>query len=191
MPTTGSVSRWIRRLEARDAAALQGLWEKYFEQLVRVARQQLAGSKGLGADEEDVALSAFKSFFLAAGRGKFPKLSDRDDLWQILVMLTRRKIVNLLKHERARKRGGGQARWTLDDFAELVHHAPRPDFAAQLAEEYRRLLDRLADPALQEIAIWKMEGRTNKEIAERLDRTVATVERRLRLIRTIWQEKLL
>ncbi len=58
-----------------------------------------------GADEEDIALSAFKSFHRRVRRGDFPRLDDRDDLWVQLVTLTRQKIVDLRRRERALKRG--------------------------------------------------------------------------------------
>jgi DNA-directed RNA polymerase specialized sigma24 family protein len=188
MSTTGSVSRWIRGLEAGDAVALQRIWERYFERLIRRARRQLPRTKRLRADEEDVVLGAFNSFFLAARSGRFPKLKDRNDLWQILVMLTHRKAVNLIKEENADKRPGKLVRWTLDDFSEFVQQDPTPAFAAEVAEEYRKLLGQLQNPVLENIAILKMEGYTNKEIAVRLGRSVATVELKLRLIRKIWHE---
>jgi DNA-directed RNA polymerase specialized sigma24 family protein len=187
--TTGSVSRWIRGLEAGDAAALQSLWERYFVRLVALARGKLPVVKRLHEDEEDVALSAFNSFFSAARRGKFPRLIDRDDLWQILVMLTHRKAVNLLNRENRDKAGGKLVRWSLDDFSWLIHQRPDPAFAAELTEEYRKLLDRLDDPLLRDIAIWKMEGHTNAEIADRLGLAVVSVERKLRRIRAIWQSE--
>lgn len=59
------------------------------------------------ANEEDVALSAFASFCRAAEQGRFPSLSDRDDLWKLLVVLTARKAVDLKRHEGRAKRGGG------------------------------------------------------------------------------------
>jgi hypothetical protein len=60
---------------------------------------------------------------------------------------------------------------------------------AIMAEEYQRLLERLADPDLQALAVAKMEGYTNEEIAERFDCSVRTIERRLRLIRKKWQQE--
>ena len=38
------------------------------------------------------------------------RLDDRGDLWQVLVMLTKRKAIGLLRREQAAKRGGGQVR---------------------------------------------------------------------------------
>jgi hypothetical protein len=59
------------------------------------------------ADEEDVALSAFDSFCRGAEKGRFPRLQDCDDLWQLLFMITTRKAADLVEHERRQKRGGG------------------------------------------------------------------------------------
>ena len=55
------------------------------------------------------------------------------------------------------------------------------------AEEYRRLLDRLGDEALRQVAIDRLEGYTNDEIASRLGCARRTVARRLDLIRKIWE----
>ena len=46
-----------------------------------------------------------------------------------------------------------------------------------MAEEYRRLLDRLNDTQLQAIALWKVEGYTNEEIATRLGVSFRIVRR--------------
>src|SRR6516165_10866377 len=104
----GSVTCWITQLKAGERAAAQPLWEGYFRQLVARARRQLQGVPLRAADEEDVALSAFDSFCRAAENGRFPDLSDRDDLWQLLLLLTDRKAIDLARRERSGKRGGGK-----------------------------------------------------------------------------------
>ena len=73
--------------------------------------------------------------------------------------------------------------------AEVIGHAPTPEFAAMMAEECQRLLERLDDPELAALALAKLEGYTNKEIAKRLGCSVRTVERQLRLIRKKWQQE--
>src|SRR5262249_15487625 len=105
--TVGSVTLWIEQLKAGNPAAAQPLWQDYFRRLVGVARTRLRGAPRRAADEEDVALSAFDSFCRGAARGRFPRLADRDDLWQLLVLIRERKAVDLVQHERRRKRGGG------------------------------------------------------------------------------------
>jgi DNA-directed RNA polymerase specialized sigma24 family protein len=200
MSSLGSVSDWVRGLQAGDHAAAQKLWERYFQQLVRLARTKLGDTPRGAADEEDVALSAFDSFCRGAEHGRFPQLSDRHDLWRLLVVITARKAVDLARHERRQKRSGsainpscqpraasaGAAEAHLDQLAALE---PTPDFAAQVAEECERLLWSLQDAGLRSVALWKMEGYTNAEIAEKLDCGLRSVERKLRLIRSTWERE--
>jgi DNA-directed RNA polymerase specialized sigma24 family protein len=199
MPDKGSVSLWIDRLKGGEGEAAQLLWERYFAHLVVRARAQLRGAPRQAADEEDVALSAFDSFCRGAEQGRFPRLDDRDDLWQLLMLLTVRKAINHRQHERRHKRGGGRVQHASalagadaggdDVFAGLVGDEPTPEFATQLAEECRRLLDGLGDEGLRAVALAKMEGYTNAEIAGRLGCVVTTVERRLKSIRRLWNEE--
>ena len=70
---------------------------------------------------------------------------------------------------------------------DLGGREPDPAFAAEVAEECEKLLATLADSDLRLIAVRKMEGYTNKEIAEELGCSLVTVERRLRLIRLEWE----
>jgi DNA-directed RNA polymerase specialized sigma24 family protein len=201
MPSEGSVTTWIGRLQAGDHAAAQPLWERYFLRLVGLARKKLGDAPRRAADEEDVALSAFDSFCRGAGGGRYPQLSDRDDLWRLLVMLTAHKALDLVRHEHSQKRGGGAV---LDEGAfaapadsagaargleQIVGAEPTPEFAAQVAEEYRLRLEQLGDDELRTIAVAKMEGHSNEAIAARLGCAVSTVERRLALIRRTWEEE--
>jgi hypothetical protein len=78
----GSVTHWLAHLKAGDPAAAKALWDGYFARLVELARTRLRAGARAAADEEDVALSAFDSFYRGAGEGRFPRLDDRDDLWR-------------------------------------------------------------------------------------------------------------
>jgi hypothetical protein len=87
----GSVTRWIDALRAGVDEAAGQLWRRYFESLVRLARSKLRAQAKAAADEEDVALSAFDSFYAGMARGRYPDLADRDDLWRLLVTIAARK----------------------------------------------------------------------------------------------------
>ncbi len=190
MSDAASVTIWIHKLRAGNSQAAQKLWQGYFHRLVALARGKLRTMPRRGADEEDIALSAFDSFFRGVERGRFPQLDDRDDLWQVLLMITERKAFDLLEHEGRQKRD-----WRRDQSGDapsgnmdLAGREPDPAFAAQVAEECEKLLAELADSDLRLIAVRKMEGYTNKEIAGELGCSLARVERRLRLIRLEWAE---
>jgi DNA-directed RNA polymerase specialized sigma24 family protein len=193
------VTEWIGRLVEGDPTAAQALWERYFHLLVARARRKLAGTPRVAADEEDVALSAFDSFCRAAREGRFPRLDDRDDLWRLLLLLTDRKAINQRRHATRQRRGGGKV---LDEGAlspadsaagspltRMASPEPTPEFAATMAETWRRLFGLLRDPELEQVALLKMDGYSLEEIAARLGCVPRTVRRRLQLIRHIWERE--
>jgi DNA-directed RNA polymerase specialized sigma24 family protein len=195
MTSSRSVTQLLGQLKAGDHAAAGPLWERYRRQLLRLARKRLQGSPRRAADEEDVALSAFFSFCRGAERGQFQELLDRDDLEQLLLVITTRKALRQLNYERRQKRGGGQAEPGAEAEGPLaLEQIPArefpPELAAQMAEECQRLLDGLGDPQLRLIALWKLEGDTADEIAAKLGRAPRTIERKLQRIRSLWEKEI-
>jgi DNA-directed RNA polymerase specialized sigma24 family protein len=187
-----SISRWIRGLKQGDERAAQRLWDRYFRRLAGLARVRLGATPRRAADEEDVALSVFDSLCRGAMRGQFPQLSDRQNLWALLLVLTARKVCDYLAFERRKKRGGGRAAAFSehDDQRALntvLSRGPTPEVAAILEEESQRLLNRL-DGDLRRIALGKMEGHSNRELASQLNCGLRTIERRLEIIRRTWTE---
>jgi RNA polymerase sigma factor (sigma-70 family) len=187
-----SISLWIQQLKVGDADAAQPLWERYYDRLVGLARKKLGDLPRRATDEEDVVQSAFNSFFRRVREGKFPKLSDRDDLWRLLIVITARKAINQRVHQHRGKRGKGKIRDEAalggidgpdNALAEIVGAEPTPEFAAQVAEELQRIVDSLPDPTHRSIAMWKFEGWNNPEIARHLGCSLSAVERKLRMIR--------
>jgi DNA-directed RNA polymerase specialized sigma24 family protein len=164
--------------------------------MVALARTKLQGAGRREEDEEDIALSAFDSFCQGAMRSRFPQLTDRDDLWHLLVVITARKALDLLERQGRSKRGGGRVRGEsalLDPadpsnggIEQVVGDEPTPQLVMAMAEQCQRLLDKLGDDRLRQVAVWKMEGYTNEEIAARLGYSLAAVERWLRIIRKSW-----
>lgn len=195
MSVDPSPSIWLQKLREGDSIAAQRLWEAYFQKLVEIARRKLRGRVRLVGDEEDVALSAFKSFYRGIEGGRFPDLNDRGDLWNLLVTITVHKAIHLVRYENREKRGGGR-RVVINDHAnssanllqQLADAEPTPEIAVQVAEEAERLINCLPNPDLVELALLKMEGYTNNEIAKRWQKDERTVERKLNLIRKIWEK---
>jgi DNA-directed RNA polymerase specialized sigma24 family protein len=194
MTTSASVTYWIDHLKAGDPAVARPLWERYFHRLVALAHARLRGAPCGAADQEDVALSAFASFCRGARDGRFPDLFDRDDLWALLVTIAARKAADLIAREHRQKRGGGKVRGESalgppegGGLDAVEGGEPTPELAAEAADEFRRLLALLPDEECRQVAVGKLEGRTNAEIAAQLPCARATVERRLGLIRRLWE----
>lgn len=185
------VTAWLRKLEAGHDLAAQRLWDVFFDRLVRLAqnRMQIGGCRV--ADAEDVALSAFASFCRGVANRRFPELSDRHGLWRLLVSITIHKLLHLHRDQHRLKRGGEFR--ALESHPEtgrsavenLISREPTPEFAAELSEQYARLLKALDSEELSQLAAWKLEGFTNDEIAAKSGRTTRTIERKLNLIRKI------
>lgn len=194
MPDNGSVTTWLAALRNGDSTAAQRCWEVYFDRLVRLARAKLAAKRRTLQDPEDIALSALKSFCLAAERGRFPKLNDRHDLWQILVMLTARKTIDALRYENPRPnpaplpdRNGSEssAARSIDD---IIGIEPTPGLIVEIAENCERLRAILPDDLCRQIVDLKLQEFTNQEIAAQVNKSLATVERKLALARRLWEE---
>ena len=146
MASHGSVSHWISALKDGDSAAAQPLWERYYRQLLALARKKLRSTSRRAADEEDVVQNAFHSFFRAVDQGRFPQLDDRDSLWRLLVVITANKALKQLAYSHRQKRGGGTAEGSMgiypigpsDEAAlvEFVGAEPTPDFSTCSASRH-------------------------------------------------------
>lgn len=200
MTSPQSVTLWLEQLKAGDSAATQRLWESYFQRMVELARRKLEGAPRAVADEEDVALSAFKSFCLGVQNGRFSQLLDSDNLWPLLMAITAHKSVDLIRAQNRQKRGGtGQPADPSSKtpllppvpLSEILSRDPDPQFTAELSENLHRLLQRLdatGDEDLRRIAMLKMQGHSSAEVAQELDCVVRTVERKLQLIARLWEK---
>ena len=117
----------------------------------------------------------------------------------MLVAITAHKGVDQIRHENRKKRrvtspsdasplphNGGEP------ISKIISDQPTPEFAAQMAEQLEMLLKRLDgadDPDLKQIALAKMLGESTADIATRLGCVRRTVERKLLLIRRLWERE--
>lgn len=198
MSSAGSVTQWIDTLRQGDSESARRLWERYFGRLTTLAARKLQGNPRRAADEEDVALSALASLCRGLERGQFERLRDRNDLWQLLASITVHKALDRVKSERRVKRGRGVV---LDEAAlaaerggsspleELLDRAMAPEAALAAAEECQRLLRLLDDAELQQVAVLRVEGYSNADIAQRFGCSRRRIERKVRLIRCLWEEE--
>jgi RNA polymerase sigma factor (sigma-70 family) len=193
MPETNNVSHWIERVKDGDSAAANRIWQHYFDRLVRSVRRRLHGQNRAVSDEEDIVLSVFDSFYAAAEKGRFPDLSDRDDLWRLLLRMSARKVIDKSRHDRRQRRGGGVKIHLLggDDktIIEAIGNEPSPEMVLMMQESVEHFFSHLRVGHLQELAVAKLEGYSNAELAQRFGCSERTIERRLHLIREKCQQE--
>jgi DNA-directed RNA polymerase specialized sigma24 family protein len=193
---TQNFAEWLTCLRKQDEEAARLLWEAYFGRLVEIARRRLPANFRTAADEEDVAVSVFRTFVRRVARGDFPNLLDEECLWALLIRLIRCKTANLIRWETREKRDVSRTQRVStiesNSGSDQLSTAADPDLRSALvtewAEESNRLLGLLPD-TLRDIALWKLDGVKTKEIASKLNLDVSSVNRKLKLIRTILQEQ--
>ena len=197
MVDSDNVSHWIQLVKDGDSVATNQIWKHYFDRLVRAVRNRLYGQNRAVSDEEDIVLSVFESFYGAAEQGRFPDLADRDDLWQLLLTMSARKVVDKRRHDQRQRRGGDIKRYSLQGdtedstIIEAIGTDPSPEMVLMMQESVEQLFSHLGVGQLQELAGAKLEGCSNAEIAARFGCSERTIERRLHLIREKLQQELI
>ncbi|HUP81396.1 MAG TPA: ECF-type sigma factor, partial [Pirellula sp.] len=176
-----------------DEEAARLLWDRFFAQLITLTRSRLQTSSRAMSDEEDIVLSAMKSFCMGMRNGRFPELSNRESLWRLLLTITLRKIADKQNYDRRGKRDVEKQQLNsssdADEYAAVnsfVSREPNPEIAAECAEQISRLLESLENEDLKKVAIMKMEGYTNIDVANNIRCSLTSIERKLRTIRSIW-----
>lgn len=190
------VSQWIEQLSASEPLAAQRLWEHFCKRLMSYARGRLKAATRRVYDEEDAAVSAFRSLCRGIESQKFPNVADRDNLWALLLVIASRKIMNRNRYNDQQCRNGGQ---TISESVQenvdgrnpletVSAREPSPELSAEVADLSEYLLHLLPEPDLKRLVLLKLEGHTNEEAAELMSVTRRTVHRKLERIRRVWLE---
>ena len=171
---------------AGNQDATEELFNRYVDQLIRFARQRLAPKLARRIDPEDVVQSAYRSFFTAAGRGRFV-LERSGDLWRLLVGITLHKLHRQIERNTAAKRDVSKERGLAEEGSlnfspDALSREPSPDDVVALADEIE-LIMRGLEPLHREMVQLRLQGYLVEEIAAQTQRTQRTVLRVLERIK--------
>lgn len=195
---SGDLTQRIAAEQGIDDETAAAIWDAYFGKLVDYARRKMASLPRRAVDEEDVALSALNSFFNGVNEGRFsPK--GNDELWKLLATITVRKATAQQRKHFTQKRGGGAIRGESVflnrrqsdkeggfGLEQVLDDKNIPGLSVQLMRTVEEMLGQLEGDDLRQVALLRLEGHTTAEIACKLDRSTATIKRRLQRIREIW-----
>lgn len=195
-PESSQITVWLRSFEQGNQLAAQKLWDCYFQQIFAFAEKRTRGKFQAKVDPEGIAASVFKSLWRGAQDGRLGTVADRNELRALLLSIAKQKVIDRIRREKAQKRGGGRDVLSLSDSAgkkvlsmlPASHSSPCEE--VEFREEFQRLLNLLDDEQLQRIAMLKLQGNTNQEITGVAEISIATVNRKLRLIRSKWNLEL-
>ena len=193
------ITLWIKLLDQETPEAFERVWQHFYERLVEYSARKLKAAPRREADEEDIAVSAMHSLHRGLQEGRFPLLRNRDDLWKVLLTIAGAKANQQMRRQLAQKRGGGDVRGesvfmasngeSTAGLANVVGAEPTPEFAELVSLECEERLEQLNDDVLQRIALLKLQGYSNEEIAAQIPCALRSVERKLARIRAIWSEE--
>ena len=185
-----AVTRWVNDLREGNAAAATRLWNYLEPGLLSLGRRQMRSTSTACYDEEDLAQSAFYALCTAIQDGRYEGLADRDEIWKLLVTIALNKFRKRVRHQGAQRRGGNLRQKDLGPMLDSESGALTAEQSMLMKEECERLLNALGSDEVRKVALLKVEGYTHEEIANALQCTRRTVQRRLDFIRTVWSRDL-
>ncbi len=178
-------------LRAGDENAAAAIWSRYCERLSLVAKKLVGNANHRLIDEEDLVLDTLATVFRRVADGQFDDVGDRKSLWFLLLRVVQRKAIANYRYEQSAKRQ--PTRTLKGDTAVSANDLTCVDLPPDLVVEFREsigaMFAKLDDDEMRKIAALKLEGYFNQEVAEMTGWSVATVERRLRLIRRRWADE--
>ncbi|MBX9656680.1 hypothetical protein K2Y11_23935 [bacterium] len=130
----------IARVRARDAAAMEEVFQRFGPAILRTARLQMFNSRLRRMYESaDIANSVMKSFLIRiADEGNSWKIDEPGDLAKLLISMTDHKVITKIRRETAQKRGGGKTDKPLDEGIQIGDDRPTPEEIAIIQEEAAR-----------------------------------------------------
>jgi RNA polymerase sigma factor (sigma-70 family) len=194
-----SVVVLFRKLSDGDESASQELWNRFFQRLATEARSQLNNQQRRVMDEDDLAAGVLHSLCVAAANSKLPAIRTRDDLWRMLLSWIRNDVLDHIRGYNRQKRGGGLVRGD-SVFAKMgdrnaggFDEIMAPESACQalidLQDAWQHFSESLQDKQLRSIALRVLEGMTTEKIAEEINVSPRTIERKIQLIHQLWSER--
>ena len=183
MSTSHSITALLSGVKRADTDAIYALFDRCYRRVVAISRRRLDGVPCCGFDQDDVANSAFREFLDRAAVRKFKKLENRQDVWQILAMLVGDKIGDRLQYQGRKKRGEGRPDVNLDNVVQIISKLDDPALEAEINDAKRVFLEKLPSDDHRGVIELLAEGQTHEEIAQALNLTLRTVDRRLEDIR--------
>jgi DNA-directed RNA polymerase specialized sigma24 family protein len=194
--SAGSITHFFAELRAGNRAAAEPLCRRFLPRLLGLARQTLAGRPQRASDAEDAVQSALVAFWQQAEAGALAGDLNRDNLWNLLGVMTVRKALRQARRERAAKRGGGRI-FAASDLAGDADDSNPGDLAQALAilptAEFDLCCEELLlslDEELRQFAVLRLLGHSTAQIAGLLDCTQRKVQRKLELVRLSWEDRM-
>ena len=168
----------------RVPTQIDEIWRLYRPRVVGLARRLLRTSNSCVLDEEDIAQWVFHSFSRGLLQGRYGTITNAEAIWYLLARITRRRVIDHLRYEkRVRRSQDHLKREDAFPLSEVAATGPSPESTLMAKETFDRIMNTLGDERLCEVAVGKINGLTHVELAQQLQCSTRTIERRLAEVR--------
>lgn len=161
--------------------AAEILFSRYQTRLIALVRSRLSQKLARRVDPEDIVMSAYRSFFIAARDGR-ATASQGNDLWPLLTTIALRKLARQSRQHKADRRSINREDADAMTLEYLGENDPTAEHAAVLSEEIEHLISKL-DETAREVLVGTLQGNQPNTIAMALGLNERTIRRALERIR--------
>lgn len=186
----GSITVWLDRMRDGDNAAATRLWNYFSPNLLRKTAPECRNLRI--CDEEDIVTVAFLQLTRAMKENKADGVTNRKEFWRLLCVITKRKIRDWIRYDKAKSRGGECDVISID----AVHHDFSKDFKlsstnrendqVSLMDRFIQMVDKMDRPEFGKIIKMKVQGCTNSKIARELGLSLRTTQYLIQDIKEAW-----
>lgn len=172
-----SNSELLASWKAGHELAANALVRRYMSRLSALARARLSRKLARRVEPEDIVMSAWRSFFVAAERSQI-SVPDDDDLWPLLVTVTLRKLSRQAERHTAAKRSVESEGVVPPSWESVITRDPSPEEAAFVSDEVESLMSALSEMD-RDILARRLQGEEQAAISESVGCSERTVRRAL------------
>ena len=184
----GTVTAWMNELKAGNFEACERLWDYFVPDILKKIAPDCRNLKTF--DEEDIVLVAFYNLTTAMTQCKVDSVTNRKEFWRLLKTITKRRLSDLIRYERAEKRGGEDRvvsiAQTPESFEVVDTIDHRSDCCGELLSKLLEVADGMNRPEFRTIIELKVSGMTNAEVARKLGMSLRTIQYLINDIKKKW-----
>ncbi len=177
-----SIDELLERLRAGDEEAACQLYDRFADQLVRLAEREIGGRLHKRYGPEDAVQSAMGSFLVRVADGEY-QFDHSGAIWKLLTTVLQNKIRKKVDYYTAQKRD--IQREVPFDSGMLQRKVITQEEAIELADAFAAVLEQLEPRDAQIAQLWH-QNHTPAEISEKVGCSSSTVRRMLdRIVRML------
>lgn len=179
----------VTQFAGGESAAARVIFDRYVERVLALARSRIGGKLRRRVDAEDVAQSAFRSFFVHAKKQEYT-LEHSGDLWRLLAGITLNKLYGQIEKHTATKRAVHLETANELSLSALASREPSGVEVVAMAEQLGVILSSLSKEERQVLEL-TLCGRSIEAITSDLGKSERTVRRHYDRARKLFEERLL